>query len=992
MAPSDRVAFVTMSRGGSGPRDAQGNLDAEAIAERLGQRDAAFSIVMLDAGDDIGAQIDDHLSARSESPPSAVLFYASSDAIASEGELLVQLDPTHPDTADALADIVSALTESSLRPADGSTLLLLDLRSPSSDVLELAELANEARKVSRAASSAVELIVSVRTREDESVASSSCSPLTWAILRHLDDADPEIGLFALDLVEPAFESARSTGRAGALAHASVADSFEVIVAEEASPHPRDAEASAPSSEDDGEPSNEDADPARASDLDWDSQREAPITMPSALAPSPTRTSPPPPASAASTPAASTPVASTPAASIPAARPSTPPPTAKDLVAEADAFIASDHPEDAIAKLRRALALVATSVAPASADDERARIHLRLGDAMLRLGRGRDAIASYEKALSLGPDVAGAERALRSLLTLYLGEGDRHRVSSVEERLLGRLDPQSNDLVQALIGFGRAWMVDLNEPLRARERLEHARALAPQNREVVRLLLTLAEKDDRAEDVVSLKRTLAELDPDPKSRAISLSTLGRELLSRGREDDALDLFDAALESDASGLEPLEVLSRVLGERQEWSELEAAYRRMLERAARIEDASLQRGLEHELNKRLGLMLMQHLEDSEGAFAAFEAASEARPGELGVRRAAAELAVRLGRAEVAERHLLALVALDPRDVEAYRLLFDLFVRTERIERAVDAGAVLTRLGVANDRERVLVSAHDEDEVGAARAVLTDEDWVLLRSSLDPQADPTEVELVAGVFRAAGDALVKAFAHLASRAERLAPLDESLRVDPETSTVSVVRSLVWASQLLGLEPPAIYLEDSSSEGMRTVLREHPVTIVGSSALRGRSIEELRFLAGHELAGHVPEHRIVQLAPNIDDVAACFLAAVVIAVPDTPVPERVRSLVELIVPAFAAFLAPESEAALEEAVMAFDAAGGRADLLAFQRAVERASLRAGWLLCQELDAAIEGAQSMSTPALAKTDRESELLSFSVSDAAVALRAKMYGP
>ena len=67
-----------------------------------------------------------------------------------------------------------------------------------------------------------------------------------------------------------------------------------------------------------------------------------------------------------------------------------------------------------------------------------QLELRIGDAMLRAGKGKEAIASFEKGFSLGPGVAGTDRALRMLLTLYLGEGDRRGVSSVEERIVARL--------------------------------------------------------------------------------------------------------------------------------------------------------------------------------------------------------------------------------------------------------------------------------------------------------------------------------------------------------------------------------------------------------------------------------------------------------------------------------------------------------------------------------------------------------------------------
>lgn len=1019
----ERVAFVTVLRDGVGPSGGQSALDADALEERLRQPDAAFRVVAIDARRDVAEQVDEYLSSRADDPPPHVAFYASAEVMESEGELLLQLDPEHLETGDALVDIIGELTDPQLRPQGAMTLIVLELRTRTvSDPVSLAEIAALAKDAARSAPLPVELIVAVRSFDPLVGAATSCSPLSRAILNELDDIDPTLGLYASEMVEKAFERARAVGQAGALAYSSLEDSFPFLIAEEATARAPSATEDEPSGEgeesepsleprtmpsaqppsppvvDDAEPppSREDTLVERRSQLGLPVAVEARETtelphVPEEIGPESLRAGHADlggrvtanPSTRPSGPSDHPP-------SIPPARPSTPP-MAGDVLRDADRLAADGEDEEAIARYRRALGLVGTSLPASEADAERARIHLRIAEVLLRMGKGREAVASFEKALSLGPQVAGAERALRMLLNLYLGEGDRRGVSSVEERLVARLDPHGPEIVQVLIAFGRAWMMDLGDPLRARERLEHARALAPNNREAIRLLRELAEKDGRTEDALALRRAYTELDPDAASRAAAVFELGRELLAKGREDEALDLFDAALESDPSALEPLKVLSEFLGERQEWSELEAAYRRMLERAERLEPKELSASLAHELHKRLGILLMEHLEDPEQALAELERASELRPSDPGSHRAAAVLSHQLGRAEGAERHLTALIAGDPRDVEALRLMFDVFVRSEQIERAVDVARVLVLLGAESDRERVMVSAHESDDRSPPTGSFSEHDWEALRAPLDATAESEGIELVAGVFRAAGNAIVKAFAHLAARADKLPPLDEKFRVDPEKSTVSAARSLFWASRVVGVAPPAIYLEDSSAEGMTAVLREVPVTVVGAAALRGRSLDELRFLSGHHLAAHITEHRIVRLAPAIDDLAACFLAAVVVAVPDTPVPERIRSLVELIVPAFAAFLESENEAALEEAVMAFDAAGARADLVAYQRAVERASVRAGLVLCNSVEVAFKSVSLLTQAPLGGADREAELLGYSVGHGALELRGRLHG-
>ncbi len=1001
---ADRVAFVALPQNGAELRGAQGALDAEAVAERLRQPDAGFAVVTIDPGDDVAGQIDDYV-AEHGAPRDAVLFYASCRVTAADGELLLQLDGEHPETGDALGDVADALREAGAE----SALLLLEARHSSSDPLELADLAELARSAARAGTPVVETVAALRgVSPAAEIGAAQCSPMTRALLAELDETDPSEGLYVSELVERARAGERLSGQVGALAFVRNEPSFPLLVAIEP-PHSKRPAALEDESKPEGvettdpDPRESSIPPASDADIQASPERDTEMIPPPpsgetvatgrpsapeppSLAPEPPSLAPEPPSSAPNTIRSSRPPASMPEpppslppASIPPARPSTPP-APNELLAEADQLVAAGKDEESLAIYRKALSMVGATGGGRDPDAERARIHARIGEVKLRQGKPREAIASLEKGLSLSPNMSGADRALVTLLSLYRGEKDHRSVHRVEERILSRIDAEV-DLVPSLLAFGRSWMNDLHDPMRARERLEHARALAPENYEVVRLLLALAETDGRTEEALVLRRRLADLDPDPKAKAAELFALGRELLKREREDEGLDLLESALDADPTSLEPLAIMSRLLGDRQEWGELEGAYRRMIDRAKEM-DASLGNGLRHELEKRLGVLLLEHLEDRAGALEAFSRASDALPNEPSVRRIAIELAQETGDNAAARELLLGLLAIEPRDEEALHSLFDIFVRSEEVERAFDVAAVLTSLGVASDRERAVYSSQKPEDIARPQSVLDASAWAYLRAPVDGVgSEPDDgVELVGAVFRVAGDALVTALGMLASRAGKLPPLDEKLRIDLETSTVSVARSVAWASRVIGITTPRVYLEDASVEGMTAVLRDEPVTVLGAALLRGRSLAELAFIAGYHLSGHLTEHRLVRLCSTLDDLAACFLSGVVLAVPDTPVPERVRTLVELLVPSTSEALTAEDEADLEEAVMAFDAAGGRADLSRYQRAVERASLRVGLLLCGDLKAAIAMCEMLPSGVLSKADRVDELCRFLVCD------------
>lgn len=991
---ADRVAFVALPLNGAELRGAQGALDAEAVAERLRQPDAGFVVVTIDPGDDVAGQIDDYV-AEHGAPRDAVLFYASCRVTAADGELLLQLDGEHPETGDALGDVADALRESGAE----SALLVLDARHASADPLELAELAELARAAARAGTPVVETVAALRgVSPAAEIGAAQCSPVTRALLAELDETDPSEGLYVSELVERARAGELLSSHVGALAFVRSEPSFPLLVAIEA-PHSRRPDPPEDTADEEVEPETTDPDPressippAHSADVDPRSnERDTEMIPPPISAGASRPIAPEPPSSAPNTirssrppasmpePPASMPPPSMPPPSIPPARPSTPP-APNEVLAEADQLVAAGKDEESLALYRKALSLVGATGGGRDPDAERARIHARIGEVKLRQGKPREAIASLEKGLSLSPDMSGADRALVTLLSLYRAEKDHRSVHRVEERILSRMDAEA-DLVPSLLAFGRSWMNELRDPMRARERLEHARALAPENHEVVRLLLSLAEADGRTEEALVLRRRLADLDPDPKAKAAQLFALGRELLKREREDEGLDLLESALDADPTSLEPLAIMSRLLGDRQEWGELEGAYRRMIDRANEM-DASLGDGLRHELEKRLGVLLLEHLEDREGALEAFSRASAALPNEPSVRRIAIELAQETGDSATARSLLLGLLAIEPRDEAALHSLFDIFVRHEEVERAFDVAAVLTSLDCATDRERAVYNSQKPEDIARPQNVLDPGAWALLRSPIDGAGSEPDagVELVGAVFQVAGNALVTALRLLATRAGRLPPLDEKLRVDLETSTVSVARSVSWASRALGITTPRVYLEEASAEGMTAVLRDEPVTVLGAALLRGRSLAELAFIAGYHLSGHLPEHRLVRLCSTLDDLAACFLSSVVLAVPDTPVPERIRTLVELLVPSTSEALTAEDEADLEEAVMAFDAAGGRADLGRYQRAVERASLRVGLLLCGDLKAAVAMCDMLPSGLFSKAERIDELYRFQISD------------
>lgn len=976
MSAESRIAWVATPGHSSDARSGQGTLDGEAVLERLGQPDLGFRVEALDASDDLAGQLDDWADSAEEAPQSSLL-YVSAPVLSVEGEVLLCLDPSDPTTGDSLADVLGSLVEAT----DGPVVAVLDLRAgPAVDALGLASLVREVREVVRAQEQA-EVLVSLRAATEDDA--SSCSPLTRALLEVLDDVEPSEGLTLEELYERVAESSAVLG--AKLAFGAVTRDPSAVLVEPEDRAEANEDASAEPAAEEGAATSEDAsaEPAVEESAEAESKSEASspqapgeaATDEPATAVAPSQSTPPPSPSA---PAERARVSMT---EPPPSRRSVTP-TASSEAEQGDRLAAEGDDEGALGLYRRALGLVGPS--PGEGVDPsalRASLHVRIGEAKLRQGKTREAVAAFEKALGLAPTQHEVDRVLKLLLSMYMGERDHRSAASVQARLLDRVS-STEERVVALLSFARSWLHDASEPLRARALLEEARALAPREPEVLRALLELAERDRRADDIVELRKLLAELEEDPVRRAAALLELGRELVSvLRREDDALDVLEAALEAHPSELEPLVLLAQVLADRQEWSELEGAYHRMLDRLPRVEPAEVHRSVEAEIARRLGNLLRDHLEDQAGALSAFERAVSAEPGDLETRRAAAELARSLGEHRRALGHAQFVAERAPREPKDLRRLFDLLMKCELVERACHVAEVLVVLERADERQRALLEAH-RDDVRRPVEELPPDAWE--RMWLEEQLP------VARMFEAAGEALYAGLVELWRRQGGAESVGEAKAVDPATTTLSAPRSLAWAAKLLRRPLPRVHVDESSTVAFRALRTQAPTTLIGGPALRGRSLEELSFLAGYHLATELPAHRPVFLRRGLDELSACFLAMVREVMPEAPAPEALAAQVAIVGAALEAKLDDEARHALDVAFIELDERGGQIDLGAWAEAAERSALAAGLLLSGDLRVACALLELLPV-GLPRERRLELLLGVALSEAYGDLRLRMSG-
>ena len=706
-----------------------------------------------------------------------------------------------------------------------------------------------------------------------------------------------------------------------------------------------------------------------------SDRPPPGSVPPArpVSAPPTPSSPTEPSSGPPTAVTSAAEPPTPTAPLAAPEPA-PPPTVESHLAAAEAHVAAGDDEAALGELKKALGLLG-----AAATAERADIYVRVGQAKQRQHKRKEAISNYDKALHLAPEHTPA---LEALLELSVAERDWRAVQGAEERLLASVAGEDARF-RRLVEYGDRWRDVAEDPRRALAAFERARELRPDDVPLLERLQALHAAAGHADEAFTLEQRVAELTSDPHDRAKRYFELGRRCLRERQDEDlARALFDRALEAEPTLLEPLEVIASILAERQEWSDLETAYRKMLDRLERFPKGAVRSEVTWELCRRLGLLFRDHLEDPALALDAFEDALGEKPEDLAGHLTAADLARGLGDHARVAAHLQAVAVLEPARHATYGELFEAFQKARRPDEAYCASSVSMFLKTADTRQRFIFEEHRPDGVPKLRRSIRNEAWELLRPADRDRA-------VEAILATVAPAAIAARLGQMAAENKLPALDPATRQDPEKSTVSITRSFTWASHFLGIAAPAIYIRDDAALALAAVPAEEASVIAGTGVLRGRGLPDLAFLVGRHLAYYVGSHRLLLYYPSIEELSACFVAAVKLVAPSTAVPREIEPLVSALLPKLDDRLGDEARAELRRAFAAFEAAGKRADLAGWASSVERCATRAGYLLCADLAVVLPLLRADPAGLVSTEAKIADLLGFIVSDAHHTLRQEL---
>ena len=588
---------------------------------------------------------------------------------------------------------------------------------------------------------------------------------------------------------------------------------------------------------------------------------------------------------------------------------------------------------------------------------RAEVLVCLGN--IESARGNDAAAAalLDRALAIFPDhLAGLWRRIE----LARAAHEAAIAAALGRRLIPRApsDAARADLLSAIADDSLTATI---------EALQQALTLRPRDPRLLERLQAALEAAGRWREAVDTKVALSETIQSPRDRARAM-TAAAGMCARRTSDvpRAVALYEAAIADDPSAPGAFEAIEAVLLKNEDFGGIERATVRQLERLIERGEKAAATGM----LDRLATLRADRLYDIHGAIVALDQLVVLAPSNVDARLRLAALLERTDQIELAARCLETAAEWGPTRPDTFRDLHRVCHRLSDVDRGYSACAVLVPLGEADVDEQAEYRRFAPETTPRPRAALDAAGWAELYAA-------EHDEVVSRVVRAIAPAATALRIEQLRAAKRLPELAESERHDPEKTTLTAVRTVAWACAVLGIPLPEVYAKaEDLPGGIAHLPLPEPALLLGKSMLTGRSVPELVFAIGRELACQHLTGRLVTFYPTLPELRSVLIAGVAQVLPSS-LPADVLPLRD----ALHARIDPARRAELERAVQALEARDGRLDLKPWIRAIELASCRAGLLICGDITAAARmlAVDGRVVGGLSAADRIRDLIPFSVS-------------
>ncbi len=613
------------------------------------------------------------------------------------------------------------------------------------------------------------------------------------------------------------------------------------------------------------------------------------------------------------------------------------------------------------------------------NEARAEVYFRLGCIKREQGQAKQAINNFEKALCVN---AAHRPTLEAMVSLYMELRDYKQVVAYKRQVLDNVF-EGDERYKILNEIGETWRDLDKSPAKAIEAFEEALDLQPNSHPLLHTLLALYQQVENWQKMIDTIQRIAELEKDPIRKSKFIYTMAQ--IYRDKENDqdrAVELFNEALDLNPTFLEAFERINKILTGQKEWKQLERAFRKMLKRMAGAgiekENADLAFNLWH----NLGIIYRDRLHDMQSAIEAFKMATRYKPDEAVERQILAELFESTDQMEAAIGEHAIVLQKDPMRVDPYRSLYKLYMKLHEYDRAWCMCAALAFLHKADEEEQRFFEDYRPRGMIQVKGRLDNEQWVKNLFHKD------ENIFIGKIFEMITPAAIVAKTTQLRAARQLPVLDKRFKQDPATSTVTFAKTFGWATQVLGVPQPELYVRNDVPGALVAVPASPPASVAGQTVLTGFQPQELTFIVGKHLSYYRGEHYIKNLFPTLNELKVLLFAAVKVIVADFQVPPEMAQAVNQTAAELVKYMQPVQRDGLRMVVQRFMEDGARADLKKWMQMVEVTACRTGLLLCADMEIAkkIVSAEPQLPGDLTPAEKMKELLVFSVSEQYFSLR------
>jgi len=207
-----------------------------------------------------------------------------------------------------------------------------------------------------------------------------------------------------------------------------------------------------------------------------------------------------------------------------------------------------------------------------------------------------------------------------------------------------------------------------------------------------------------------------------------------------------------------------------------------------------------------------------------------------------------------------LQATLAESPRDIESLQALSDAAQRERDVVTAALASSILTALGEARPEDEVRHGKLVSDALPLAQRPFSDDDFEELAVS-----NHLDLEFLLTLGWLAEPSLASGLGYDADYEEL--PKDATI-IDPESSTITLGRSLVWVCKYLNIHTPQLVVMPDMSTYMRLTLASNGRLLVSRQLGSGLSLAQLAFLGARHLAMLRPEFKWRSTLDSVERLA----------------------------------------------------------------------------------------------------------------------------